>query len=323
MLNDGNIPEQTAPEVPNKRKIRPEAVLGLLLLVSICILIVTVVLSLPAFLRVSAEETTAPTTIPTTAPTEPEITEPTLPPPEANPYGRNDFQYDQNNHLYSLRGESMAGIDVSKHQGEIDWQQVADSGIEFAMIRVALRGWGEAGNLVEDPYARANLQGAADAGLDVGVYIFSQALSPAEALEEAEFLLAIIEDYRDIITLPVVFDWERKNAEDSRTNQYSDARTLTDSTLAFCQRIEEAGFEPMVYFNTFHARNLLHLEEVKQYKFWLALYSDRMRYPYKVDVWQYTDSGKVPGIAGKVDLNVWMYYPDEVPAEVPEEIPAE
>lgn len=315
MPNAGEIVEQEEA----KKKMRLEAILGLVLLLCVGILIVTVVLSLPGFTRASAAQTTAPTTIPTTAPTEPPTTEPTLPPPEANPYGRNDFQYDKNNHLYALRGESMAGIDVSKHQGEIDWQKVADSGIEFAMIRVAYRGYGEAGRLVEDPYARANLQGAADAGLDVGVYLFSQALSPEEAVEEAEFLLAIIEEYRDIITLPVVFDWERVNREGSRTEGYDDARTLTDSTLAFCQRIEEAGFEPMVYFNTFHARNLLHLEEVKQYKFWLALYSDRMRYPYKVDVWQYTDSGNVPGIAGKVDLNVWMYYPEEVPGEIPTE----
>ena len=316
--------EEIAVQTETKRKMRLEAVLGLLLLLSIGILIVTVVLSLLGLTRASATETTAPsTTAPTTAPTEPEETEPTLPPPEENPYGRNDFQYDQNNHLYTLHGESMAGIDVSKHQGEIDWQMVADSGIEFAMIRVAYRGYGEAGTLVEDPYARANLQGAADAGLDVGVYLFSQALSPEEALEEAEFLLAIIEEYREIITLPVVFDWERVNREGSRTNQYDDSRTLTDSTLAFCQRIEEAGFRPMVYFNTFHARNLLNLAEVKQYDFWLALYSDRMRYPYKVDVWQYTDSGNVPGINTPVDLNVWMLYPEEVPEEVPEETPAE
>ena len=302
--------EEVAVQTETKRKMRLEAVLGLLLLLSIGILIVTVVLSLPGLTRVSATETTAPsTTAPTTAPTEPEETEPTLPPPEENPYGRNDFQYDQNNHLYTLHGESMAGIDVSKHQGEIDWQMVADSGIEFAMIRVAYRGYGEAGTLVEDPYARANLQGAADAGLDVGVYLFSQALSPEEALE--------------IITLPVVFDWERVNREGSRTNQYDDSRTLTDSTLAFCQRIEEAGFRPMVYFNTFHARNLLNLAEVKQYDFWLALYSDRMRYPYQVDIWQYTDSGNVPGINAPVDLNVWMLYPEEVPEEVPEETPAE
>ena len=313
--------QQNSLDPQPKRKMRLEAVLGLVLLLSIGILIVTVVLSLPAFTQVSAQETAAPTTTPTTAPTEPEITEPTLPPPEENPYGRNDFQYDQNNHLYTLHGESMAGIDVSKHQGEIDWQMVSESGIEFAMIRVAYRGYGEAGTLVEDPYARANLQGAADAGLDVGVYLFSQALSPEEALEEAEFLLAILEEYREIITLPVVFDWERVNREGSRTEGYEDMRTLTDSTLAFCQRIEEAGFEPMVYFNTFHARNLLNLAEVKQYEFWLALYSDRMRYPYKVDVWQYTDSGSVPGINAPVDLNVWMFYSEDEPEDIPEEVP--
>ncbi len=117
MPNNEKILEQTSLDPQPKQKMRLEVMLGLLLLASICILMVTLVLSLPVLLRASATETTAPTTIPTTAPTEPEITEPTLPPPEENPYGRNDFQYDQNNHLYTLHGESMAGIDVSKHQG--------------------------------------------------------------------------------------------------------------------------------------------------------------------------------------------------------------
>lgn len=298
----------TAEQTSLKKKMRLEAVLGLVLLASVALLIGVVILCLPHFGGDTLQETAPSTTAPTTEATEPETTEPTLPPPEENPYGRNDFQYDKNNNLYCQRGESMAGIDVSKHQGEINWEQVAASGIEFAIIRVAYRGYGEAGTLVEDPYARANLEGAAAAGLDVGVYIFSQALSEEEALEEAEFLLAIIEEYREIITLPVVFDWERVNREGSRTQGFEDDRLLTDCTLAFCKRIEEAGYQPMVYFNTFHARNLLHLSEVKQYPFWLALYSDRMRYPYKVDVWQYTDRATVPGIDGPVDKNVWIYY---------------
>lgn len=300
--------EETLEQVAVKKKMRLEAVLGIILLASVALLIGVVLLCLPHFGRDTLQETAPSTTAPTTVATEPETTEPTLPPPAENPYGRNDFQYDKNNNLYCLRGESMAGIDVSKHQGKIDWEQVAASGIEFAIIRVANRGYGMAGNLVEDPYARANLEGAAAAGLDVGVYIFSQALSEEEALEEAEFVLSIIEEYREIITLPVVFDWERVNREDSRTQGFEDDRLLTDCTIAFCKRIEEAGYQPMVYFNTFHARNLLHLSEVEQYPFWLALYSDRMRYPYKVDVWQYTDRAKVPGIDGPVDKNIWIYY---------------
>ncbi len=323
------VAEEEIRETRVRKKMKLEAVLGIILLLSIAMLIGVVILCMPYFnpqptAQIPPETTTAPTT---TAPTEPETTEPTLPPPEANPYWRNDFQYNDNNFLYCLKGESVVGIDVSAHQQTVDWQQVADSGVEFVMIRVAYRGYGEEGNLREDAYARANLKGASKAGLKIGVYLFSQAINVEEALEEADFLLSIIGDYADVITLPVVFDWERINREGSRTQGFEDTRLLTDCTLAFCQRIEEAGFTPMVYFNTFHARDLIFLAELKQYPFWLALYSDRMRYPYQVDIWQYTDSGSVPGISGPVDLNVGLIYPQpEPPAEEstePQEEPTE
>lgn len=246
---------------------------------------------------------TNPTELPTEpAQDEPEATEATLAPPAPNPFGANDFQYDRRNFLHCTEARTIAGIDVSSYQGEPDWQKVADYGVEFAMIRVGLRGYGT-GKLKEDPTARYNLAGAAEAGIAVGVYIFSQATNPEEAAEEAYFLLDIIKDYS--ITMPVVFDWEQVSADDARTANM-DKETLTACTLEFCRIIEEAGYQPMVYFNRHQAAELLDLAQLTDYPFWLAAYNDRMYFSSRFQMWQYTDSGRIPGIEGKVDLDMWF-----------------
>lgn len=301
---------------------RPRLEIVLLVIAILCAtgMMVMTTLSLPYMLQEFStppeplETTEAPTTEvpsteapPTTEPEPTEETEPTLPPPEENPYGVNDFQYDGRNFLTCSAGDYTVGIDVSRYQDEIDWQQVADYGVAFAMIRVGYRGYGS-GALAEDAYALDNLKGALDAGIQVGVYFFSQAISPEEAEEEARFVLEYIEGFE--ISMPVVFDWELPNVEEPRT-QDVDARTLTDCALAFCRVIEEAGYTPMVYFNTLQSRNDLYIAELTDYPFWLALYTPRMRFPYKVEMWQYTDSGSVPGIQGNVDLNIWLKYDDE------------
>lgn len=237
-----------------------------------------------------------------TEPTEPEETvEPTIP-PEANPYGKLDFQYNRNNYLYSLKTDSYPGIDVSAFQGEIDWEKVRASGIEFAIIRLGYRGYGKSGKLVEDEYAQDNLEGATEAGLPIGAYFFSQALSIEEADEEIEFMLEILGDYA--LEMPIILDWEIP--VDTARTANMDGRTLTDIQLHFCSVIEEKGYQPMVYFNWHMSSRLLKLNELEDYPFWLALYQDRMTYPYKVEMWQYTDRGRVPGIEGNVDLNIYM-----------------
>lgn len=295
-------------------KPRDGLVTGLCVVLAICVALLAVVAVVCIPYYGQEEELSAPVkeTEETTLPSE---TEPETEPEDywpsdlvpANPYGRNDFQYDENNHLYCLEGRSRIGIDVSAWQGEIDWMAVADSGIEFAIIRVGYRGYGAEGKLVKDEYVEENIEGALAAGLDVGVYIYSQAITEEEAVEEAEFLLEIIAPYAGDLTLPVVYDWELPAVETARTRDM-DARTLTDCTLAFCKRIREADMEPMVYFNIRQSRYLMHLEELRAYDFWLAWYSDRMIYPYKVQMWQYTDSGSVPGINGPVDMNIWLIY---------------
>lgn len=227
---------------------------------------------------------------------------PASPFPE-NPYGENDFGYD-GDYLTCLAGESVLGVDVSSYQGQIDWQQVADAGVEFAMIRIGGRGYGAAGVLYEDDLARTNYEGARAAGLKVGAYFFSQAVSVEEAREEAAFVLGKIEGWQ--LDMPVVFDWEY--VSDTARTANVDRRTLTDCALTFCEAVVSSGREAMCYFNPDHAENYLYLEELTDYRFWLAMYTDRMTYPYQIDMWQYTREGTVPGISAQVDINLYFPY---------------
>ena len=223
-------------------------------------------------------------------------------PPELNPYTKKDFQYNSHKYLLCLAQESYAGVDVSLYQGDIDWEQVAGSGIRFAMVRLGYRGWGKAGKLVEDDNAKKNLEGARAAGLQVGAYFFSQALSRAEVDQEIEFMLNILEDFD--LDMPIVLDWEIPVPEARTANM--DPKTLTDLMDYFATVMEDKGFDTMVYFNWNMSKNLLYLSELEDQPFWLALYQDRMTFPYRVEMWQYTDRGRVPGIDGDVDINVYM-----------------
>ena len=308
ILEDQEEPEWTPPP---RKPIRPELIMGLIALLAGVLLVVMVVLCLPHFPKdedpesikhPSALETTQPVeeTIlePTESATEPE--NPTIP-PDPNPYDRNDFQYNRNNYLLLQNLISYPGVDVSAHQRQINWEAVAASGIDFAMIRLGYRGY-ETGRIVEDEYARQNLNGAAEAGLRVGAYFFSQALSIQEVDQEIEFMLEVLGEFH--LTMPIVLDWEIP-ASTARTANM-DARTLTDLQLHFCQVMEQKGYQPMIYFNWHQSENLYYLSELEDAPFWLALYQDRMTYPWKVEMWQYTDQGTVPGISGNVDLNVYM-----------------
>ena len=244
-------------------------------------------------------EPTGPSTTTQTTPTE--TTEATLPPPEANPIGLGDFAM-VDGYLTCLSTPSVLGIDVSEWQDEIDWQQVKTAGVEFAMIRVGWRG-SEQGVLVEDICAQANYAGATAAGIKVGAYFFSQAISVEEATEEANYMLNLIKDWN--VEMPVVFDWEYID-ETSRTAKV-DPRTLTDCTKAFCDTVAKAGYQPMVYFNMNHSYDKIYIRELTDYPFWLARYDTVLNYPYKIDMWQYTETGSVPGISTNVDIN--LYFP--------------
>lgn len=231
----------------------------------------------------------------------------TLPPPPANVFDPADFSYGEDGYLTCSAGDYERGIDVSSFQGEIDWQAVADSGVTFAIIRCGGRGYSQ-GALYEDSRAQENYLGAKAAGLKVGTYFFSQAISTAEAVEEAEYVLELTEGWE--LDMPVVYDWEYIDST-ARTADVG-KQTLTDCMLAFCDRISQEGLRSMIYFNPNHSRDLFHIEQITRYPFWLAMYSDWMTYPYKIDMWQYTCEGTVPGIEGNVDINLYFTYVDEV-----------
>lgn len=233
---------------------------------------------------------------PVTAPAAAAPTEPTLP---ENPYGPGDFAYDENGYLSCSAGEYRLGIDVSDHQNRIDWQQVADAGIEFVFVRLGYRGYSQ-GDIYADDYVDYNLREARAAGLQVGAYFYSQALNEEEAAEEAAFCLKLLGDYA--LDLPLVFDWEYVS-EEARTGHMRRS-ALTACAETFCQAVEAAGYESMIYFNPDLASSLLDLPALQAYPFWLAMYSDTMDYPYAFDIWQYTASGSVPGIEGDVDINI-------------------
>ena len=226
-----------------------------------------------------------------------------LPPPAANVYTPKDFGY-EGDYLTCLTDVSILGIDVSTFQKEIDWKKVKATGVEYAMIRLGGRGYGESGNIYKDSWADINYEKATAQGIKVGVYFFSQAITGEEAEEEAAFVLEQIKDWQ--LDMPVAFDWECL-ADDYRT-MVADARLTTDCAKAFCDKIEAADYDSMVYFNPNQSRTQMYLAELTDYGFWLAMYSDKMTYEYKVDMWQYTNEGKVPGVKGNVDINLYFPY---------------
>lgn len=206
-----------------------------------------------------------------------------------------ELQYMQEGQVISHKG-----IDVSKHQGSIDWSKVAEDGVEFAFIRVALRGYGT-GKLVEDEYFEKNIKGALSAGIKVGVYVYSQAINEEELLEEADFVLQKIAPYK--IECPVVFDVEMVSGADGRMNRLT-AEERTSLTALFCETVKNAGYTPMIYHNMEMGALKLKLEDLESYDKWFAYYNSDFYYPYEYDVWQYSDKGKVDGIKGNVDLNI-------------------
>ena len=220
-----------------------------------------------------------------------------------------DYRYlkEENGYKYYEEKEegvsSASGLDVSEFQGEIDWNVVKESGIEFAIIRLGYRGYGAEGRLVLDERFEQNIKGAQAAGLKTGVYFFSQAVSDKEAKEEAEFVLQTLEGRK--LELPVVFDTEEIKGDTARTDENT-REQFTDNCIIFCDRIEEAGYETMIYANMKWMAFTLYMEELTGYDIWYADYENTPQCPYDFSVWQYSESGSVPGIEGAVDLNVWF-----------------
>ncbi|MDE7261483.1 MAG: glycoside hydrolase family 25 protein [Oscillospiraceae bacterium] len=219
-----------------------------------------------------------------------------------NPYDKDAFGLDEKGRVtYELDGRrARAGIDVSTHQKDIDWQAVAADGIDFAILRLGHRGYTEGGLFLDQTFEQ-NLQGALDAGVEVGVYFFSQAVTPEEAEEEADYILEVL-DGQDL-AFPVAFDWESIPGDEARTDGLS-GDMMTRCAAAFCKRIADAGYRPAVYFN--QTQGYLHydLRDLTEYDLWLAEYDTAPDFYYHFDLWQYSHTGRVDGIQGDVDLDL-------------------
>lgn len=204
------------------------------------------------------------------------------------------------------------GIDVSYHNGTLDWSTIKAAGVDFAILRAAYRGYGTEGTLVRDAKFAEYMQGAMSQGIPVGAYIYSQAITTAEAVQEANYILNIVRGYS--LDLPIVFDYEFAGVKTGRLDSaWSSGKLnkskMTDIALAFCDTIKNAGYDAMVYANkTFLSKNLDHeVIENAGYDVWLAHYTTNTNYTGDYKIWQYTSSGRIPGIANKVfDCN-FMY----------------
>ena len=223
-------------------------------------------------------------------------------------YPQNDYDwnclFEKNGYQYykdKKYGMSKLGIDVSKYQANVDWPKVKAAGIDFAMIRVGFRGYGS-GKLVLDSKFDQNMKGAIDAGLNVGVYFFSQATSKEEGEEEARYVCEHCKDYN--LTYPVVLDTEIVKDETSRTKNLT-TEQRTDAASAFRKEIRKQGYSFMIYANAKWLTTCMDLTRMKNWDIWYADYQKKPQLPYAFQMWQYTESGTVPGVIGKVDLNVY------------------
>ena len=199
---------------------------------------------------------------------------------------------------------ASVGVDVSSHQQDIDWELVAANGVEFAMIRVGYRGYTQ-GALREDSSFRTFVRGARAAGIDVGVYFFSQAVTVQEAIMEADYVLGLLDGVP--LDLPVYFDWEPVFADDSRTASF-DASRLTNIAAAFCRVVEQGGCSAGIYLNRQQGYYQYDLSRLADWSLWVADYNDYPDFYYAFDMWQYSDSAALDGVPTQAVLN-FLFVP--------------
>lgn len=218
-------------------------------------------------------------------------------------YQAENFVQTQENLLeYYENGEAIShkGIDVSKYQGDIDWEAAAGDGVEYAFIRLGIRGYTK-GEILLDETFEDNIKGALDNDVAVGIYFFTQAVSVEEAEEEAKYVLDAIEPYD--VTYPVVLDVEKVANQSGRANDLT-KEERTEYCIAFCEMIKKAGYTPMIYGNLKTFMLMLDMEQLEEYDKWIAYYDTEVYFPYAFKVWQYTDKGSVDGIKTEVDINI-------------------
>lgn len=197
----------------------------------------------------------------------------------------------------SLDGGNVMGIDISKHNGTVDWNAVKNAGVEFVILRCGYRG-SASGVLVEDEKFRTNIKGATAAGLKVGIYFFSQAVNEMEAVEEASLTLSLIKGHK--ISYPVYIDVEAANGRADRLS----AAERTKVVRAFCETVRDSGYTAGVYSNKNWFAEKMDTGAFGNYRIWLAQYTESPTYTGRYEMWQYSSRGTIPGIKGDVDLNI-------------------
>ena len=200
-----------------------------------------------------------------------------------------------------VKGSGSRGIDVSTYNGTIDWTAVKNSGISFVIIRCGFRGYTKGGLILDSKY-KSYIQGATNAGLKVGIYMFSQAVNEAEAVEEASLCVNLAQGYK--ISYPIFIDSEYANGSHSGRADGLDKATRTAVCKAFCETVKSAGYTPGVYASKSWLNNKLDAGQLSSYKIWLAHYTGQTDYSGKYDLWQHTAKGSVSGIKGNVDLDI-------------------
>ena len=228
----------------------------------------------------------------------------------SNPYNPSRFSYvdevSENIAYFDENYESLQGIDVSDHQGEIDWEAVKDAGYDFVFVRVGYRGYGEEGTLNEDTMAIEYMQEAEKAGLEVGAYFFSQAVDEEEAAEEAVFAADVIKRSGVNMTLPLVYDPELIEGAQGRADNLT-REEVSANTKAFGKAARKAlKCQVALYTNLYWENNYFDSETLNDFEIWYADYEETPQTPYHFTWWQYSETGTVPGIKGEMDLNLWI-----------------
>ena len=220
-----------------------------------------------------------------------------------NKLDNNNFSADSNLKYYNENGKaaSSEGIDISSYSGNIDWKKVKKSGIDFAMIRVGGRGYGEKGEMYTDERALEYINGAKAEGIKVGAYFFSQAVSTEEAIEEADYVKSVLGDIK--LDYPVAYDWEIIKDDDARTDSVS-ASQATECARAFCDRVKELGYTPILYSPSRELYFKYDLSRLADIDIWYCEYANVPTFYYEFSMWQYSATGTIDGIEGAVDLNI-------------------
>lgn len=220
-----------------------------------------------------------------------------------NTLNPNNFTADATFKYYSENGKpaSTEGVDVSEYNGDIDWEAVANTGIDFAMIRIGGRGYGEKGTLYADEKAIENLKEAQANGIKTGVYFFSQAINVEEAIEEANYTMQLLGDIK--LDYPIAYDWELIKDDTARTDTVS-AYEATECARAFCDTVKAKGYTPIIYSPSRELYFKYDLSRLADIDIWYCEYANTPNFFYEFSMWQYSYNSVVDGIEGETDLNI-------------------